>query len=148
MARHFRAGDYLEYKKINHPVFLPPSIDAISQKIDVIYSQIKDRDPVIYLASDDLTYASAMLSKKGIAHITARDLALGENEYDLLALDFSVLTLADILLISNSSFSFTAAMLNKKGKYFFRPKLVDNNHVAFEPWNDLVLRTKFTGLCT
>ena len=146
IALHYRAGDYLEHEKYNHPIFVPPGIDAISQKIDDIYSQIKERNPIIYLASDDLAYASELLSSKGISHITSLDFSFDKNEDDLLALDFTLFTLADILLISNSSFSFAAAMLSKKGKYFFRPRIEDKKYVAFDPWDDYVLRQKITTL--
>jgi hypothetical protein len=146
IALHYRAGDYLEHEKYNHPIFVPPSIDAISQKIDGIYSQIKEKNPIIYLASDDLPYASALLLSKGISHITSLDFGFDKNEDDLLALDFTLFTLADILLISNSSFSFAAAMLSKKGKYFFRPRIEDKKYVAFDPWDDYVLRQKITTL--
>lgn len=146
IALHYRAGDYLEHEKSNHPIFVPPNIDAISQKIDDIYSQLKERNPIVYLASDDLPYASALLSSKGIAHITSLDFGFDKSEDDLLALDFTTFTLADILLISNSSFSFAAAMLSKKGKYFFRPRIEDKKYVAFDPWDDYVLRQKVTTL--
>lgn len=146
IALHYRAGDYLEYEKSNHPVFVPPNIDAISQKIDNIHSQIKERNPIVYLASDDLPYASALLSSKGISHITSLDFGFDKNEDDLLALDFTLFTLADILLISNSSFSFAAAMLSKKGKYFFRPRIEDKKYIAFDPWDDYVLRQKISML--
>ncbi len=146
VALHYRAGDYLEYEKSNHPTFIPPGIDEITQKIDEIYSQIKERNPILYLSSDDLPYASAMLSSKGIPHITSLDLDFEKNEEALLVLDFTLLTLADILLISNSSFSFTAAMLSKKAKYFFRPRTKDKKYVSFDPWNDFVIRQKITTL--
>jgi hypothetical protein len=146
IALHYRAGDYLEHEKSNHPIFVPPNIDSISQKIDDIYSQIRDRNPIVYLASDDLPYASALLSSKGISHITSLDFGVDKNEDGLLALDFTLLTLADILLISNSSFSFAAAMLSKKGKYFFRPRIEDKKYVAFDPWDDYVLRQKVSTL--
>jgi hypothetical protein len=146
IALHFRAGDYLEHEKSNHPFFAPPNIDAIYQKIDGIYSQIKERNSIVYLASDDLPYASALLSSKGISHFTSLDCGFDKNEDDLLALDFTLFTLADILLISNSSFSFAAAMLSKNGKYFFRPRIEDKKYVAFDPWDDYVLRQKVTTL--
>ena len=143
---HFRAGDYLDYEKSGHHIFVPPSIDEITQKISQIYSQIKERAPVIYLASDDLTYASSLLLSKNIPHITSKDLDFSESEENCLSLDFILFTLADILLISNSSFSFAGAMLNKKAKYFFRPRLGDKKYVAFEPWNDFILRQKISTL--
>jgi hypothetical protein len=37
-------------------------------------------------------------------------------------------------------------MLSKKGKYFFRPRIEDKKYVAFDPWDDYVLRQKITTL--
>jgi hypothetical protein len=143
---HFRAGDYLGYEKSGHHIFIPPSIDEITLKINQIYDQIKERRPVIHLASDDLTYASSLLLSKNIPHITSKDINLNGSEENALFIDFILITLADILLISNSSFSFASAMLNKQAKYFFRPRMGDRKYVAFEPWNDFVLRQKMRGL--
>ena len=143
---HFRAGDYFDYEKSGHHIFVPPSIDEIAHKINQIYAQIKERGPVIYLASDDLAYASSLFRSKNIPHITSKDLDFSESEENSLFLDFILFTLADILLISNSSFSFAGAMLNKKAKYFFRPRMEDKKYVAFEPWNDFILRKKISTL--
>jgi hypothetical protein len=143
---HFRAGDYLDYEKSGNSIFVPPSVDEIAQKIYQIYAQIKEKKPVIYLASDDLVYTSSLLLSKNIPHITLKDLDSGKSEEDSLFLDFILLTLADILMISNSSFSFAAAMLNKKAKNFFRPRMADKKYVVFEPWNDFILRQKMRGI--
>jgi hypothetical protein len=50
-------------------------------------------------------------------------------------LDFYVLTQADELAISNSSFSFMAAMLNERTKAPVRPSLDARGLVAFDPWD-------------
>jgi len=145
IAIHFRLGDYIDIEKMGDPNYVPPSIDEIAKQIDEIYSQVNERKPIVYLGSDDLPQASTMLSSKGIPHVTALDLGFEKKE-DLLTLDFTLFTLADILPISNSSFSFAAAMLNKKSNYFFRPRIGDKKFVAFDPWNDYVIRTKVVGL--
>lgn len=48
--------------------------------------------------------------------------------------DFYILQHCDYLLTSNSTFSFTAAMLNEKGK-FFRPDFRQKQLVSFDPWD-------------
>lgn len=145
---HFRAGDYLEHERNGHHTFIPPSIDQIAEKIAEILISIGEKKPIIYLASDDLPYASTLLKNKGIKHFSATDFPLNANKSDVMLQDFLMLTEADILLISNSSFSFTGAMLNKKSKYFFRPRIGDKKYVLFDPWNDYPLHKKITTLYT
>jgi len=54
-------------------------------------------------------------------------------------LDHYLLSQADHLAVSNSSFSFTAAMLNVRARRFFRPHPDRHAMVAFDPWNAPVL---------
>jgi len=53
--------------------------------------------------------------------------------------DHYLLSQADHLAISNSSFSFTSAMLNVRARQFFRPHPDRRALIAFEPWNAPVL---------
>ena len=55
------------------------------------------------------------------------------------ALDFYMMTRSDALAISNSSFSFLAAMLNEKAHTFVRPTLEGRTLEAFDPWDAPVL---------
>jgi hypothetical protein len=57
-------------------------------------------------------------------------------------LDFYVMIHADALAISNSSFSFMAAMLNERAGIFARPTLKERRLVAFDPWDAPVLFTR------
>jgi hypothetical protein len=54
-------------------------------------------------------------------------------------LDFHVMTQADALAISNSSFSFLAALLNERASAFVRPRLEERDLTAFDPWDAPVL---------
>ncbi|HVW20060.1 MAG TPA: hypothetical protein VHC86_02510 [Opitutaceae bacterium] len=54
-------------------------------------------------------------------------------------LDFHVMTQADALAISNSSFSFMAALLNQRASAFVRPRLDERDLAAFDPWDAPVL---------
>ncbi len=54
-------------------------------------------------------------------------------------MDFYVMTQADALAISNSSFSFMAAMLNERARSFVRPTLDDGRLVPFDPWGSIVV---------
>lgn len=56
-------------------------------------------------------------------------------------LDFYVMTKADKVLISNSSFSFMATMLNETANEFLRPSAETEELVSFDPWDaDVLLR--------
>jgi SAM-dependent methyltransferase len=50
-------------------------------------------------------------------------------------LDHYILQYCDVLLTSNSTFSFTAAMLSNKGKEFYRPDYQKKTLVSFDPWD-------------
>jgi hypothetical protein len=56
--------------------------------------------------------------------------------------DFMVMTLADSVATSNSSFSFFATMLNRKNNQFYRPDFDQLSLVQFDPWNANPLLTK------
>jgi hypothetical protein len=49
--------------------------------------------------------------------------------------DFFYLTQCDVLAISNSMFSFNAALLNETAGIFARPVLGSANLVPFDPWD-------------
>ena len=55
--------------------------------------------------------------------------------------DFHILAEADLLAISNSSFSVAAAMLNSRARIFVRPDPSQSRLVPFDPWNTEVLWT-------
>jgi hypothetical protein len=53
--------------------------------------------------------------------------------------DFFVLSVASVLGISNSSYSFLASMLNEHSERFVRPCSESNGLIPFDPWNAPVL---------
>jgi hypothetical protein len=55
-------------------------------------------------------------------------------------IDFYVMTKAEKVAISNSSFSFFASMLNQTADQFVRPEAKTMGLVAFDPWNSEVLQ--------
>ncbi len=101
--------------------------------LDAIWPRL-DR-PVLYVASDDPSSAAEL---KRFAPMTAADFEVeipGAEFY----LDFHVLRAADQLAISNSSFSFVAAMLNECARSFMRPDRLRAELVPFDPWDSPVL---------
>ena len=91
--------------------------------------------PVLYVATDD---AAAARELAEFAPLTAADLRLevpGAEFYP----DFHLLTQADALAISNSTFSFAAAMLNARARAFVRPERGAQALIGFDPWDAPVL---------
>lgn len=92
--------------------------------------------PALYIATDDPASLAAFAAYRPL---TATDLGLpplpGVGFLD----DFQALCAADILAISNSTFSFTASLLNRRATSFHRPHLDRNELMTFDPWLSPVL---------
>jgi hypothetical protein len=91
--------------------------------------------PVLYVASDDPGVAAELARFRPV---TAADVAAGIPGAEFYP-DFHLLSVADALAISNSSFSFVAAMLNRSGRRFLRPDREARALAAFDPWDARVL---------
>jgi hypothetical protein len=88
--------------------------------------------PALYIATDEP--GKVVGDFAGYKPITAGDLKLpgfGADYYP----DFYVISQADHAAISNSSYSFSACMLNEKSKTFLRPDLFMGKLAAFDPWD-------------
>lgn len=89
------------------------------------------RSPVLYIASDD---PKAFAEFGDFSPVTATDLGAtipGAEMY----LDFHILAHADLLAVSNSTFSMAAAMLNEDARAFVRPEPDLRRLVPFDPWD-------------
>jgi tetratricopeptide (TPR) repeat protein len=91
--------------------------------------------PVLYIASDDETIFRKFAD---YAPVTAADFGAPIRGAEFYG-DFHVLSQADHLAISNSSFSFVAGLLNERGQSFMRPDLAARRLVAYDPWDADVL---------
>jgi hypothetical protein len=104
-------------------------------------------EPILFISSDDID--SVMSAFADFNPITSKDLYAEIPPY-MKALDLSpnqlvqtvdffpdwyLLTQCDILAISNSTFSFTAAMFSEHGYMFMRPTFNDKELVPFDPWD-------------
>jgi hypothetical protein len=49
--------------------------------------------------------------------------------------DWYLLTQCDLLALSNSTFSYSAALMNESGRLFVRPTLPDGTLERFDPWD-------------
>ena len=93
--------------------------------------------PVLYVASDDPGFVLKELAE--FSPVTANDLGVvlpdraAEQNFFV---DHYVLSQCDVVGISNSTFGFTACMLNPRGRTFARASLTAPEHfVEFDPWN-------------
>lgn len=126
---HLRRGDYRSAHKGVPYLTIAPSqwykdwLDGFWETLD---------EPVLFIASDEI---ETVIGDFAEYHpITVKDLGCEFPEASFYP-DFYLLSQCDVLAISNSTFSFSAAMLNEQGKFFFRPNLLKQKLIAFDPWN-------------
>ncbi len=124
---HLRRGDYQKLKRSY--TFVAPTA-CYKKWLEGLWETLDE--PVLFIASDDL--AGVVDDFADYNPITIKDLGVQLPEADFYP-EFYVLTQCDVLAISNSTFSFTAAMLNEKCKFFFRPHLQAKKLIPFDPWN-------------
>ncbi|MGC2856233.1 glycosyltransferase [Novispirillum sp. DQ9] len=93
------------------------------------------RRPVLYVASDDPTCAAAFAAYRPLSAGDVAEALPGAEFF----VDFHALCVADTLAVSNSTFSFTAAMLNQTAKSFYRPDRGSQGLKEFSPWSSSVL---------
>jgi hypothetical protein len=89
-------------------------------------------NPVLYVASDDA--ASVLPQFAAYCPKSNRDLNVTVNGAEFYP-DFYVMSQCDVLAISNSTFSFAAAMMNQHAKLFARPDPASENLIAFDVWS-------------
>lgn len=131
---HIRRGDYISEPRVGFVMSYPPQWYA--SWVTQCCSEFSDT-PLVFVCSDDLDYvlpAFADCETISIKDFGADVLSLlsGSQFYA----DFYVLTQCDALLISNSTFSFVAAMLNERAKRFARPVWdLRQRFAEFDPWD-------------
>lgn len=92
------------------------------------------RNPVLYIATDDPSLIAAFARYRPITTLGLPPVD-GAGFLD----DFQALCAADILAISNSTFSFTASLLNDRAVGFWRPARAQSGLVTYQPWASPVL---------
>lgn len=136
---HMRLGDYESYQ--NNPVFWTTSFDSIFNSLEQMNSSVF-LNRLIYLASDNIPLCKNEFDIAKIKYITADDLFLLEDQNARLLVDFTIFSIANVNIISNSSLSFFGSLINNESNIFLRP-LPDVNLLApFSPWNSAVLLKK------
>jgi hypothetical protein len=126
VAVHLRRGDFGQGRYwIAESAWYEPWLDELWQSLD---------RPVLYVATDDAAIVAELARYRPVR---AADLAVsipGAEVYP----DFHLLSSADALAISNSTFSFAAALLNTRAHAFMRPDRDGRRLVRFEPWDSPV----------
>ncbi|MEE3716421.1 alpha-1,2-fucosyltransferase [Tumidithrix elongata RA019] len=122
---HLRRGDY------GYSYFFIAPNQWYLDWLDRIWDGL-DR-PVLFIASDEPEKVVGDFAR--FNPVTTQDLGVSIPQASFY-LDFYLLSCCDLLAISNSSFSFAAAMLNERGTSFMRPSLLADGLIAFNPWDD------------
>ena len=137
VALHLRRGDFRELPHFGFTYLVPSK--WWRAWLDGIWGRL--RDPVLLICSDDLAEVGGEF--KDYSPVTARDLPRaslpqsGDLEFFT---DFHLLQQADILGISNSTFSFVAALLNQRAQLFVRPRWEFSSPLMeFDPWDSAPL---------
>jgi hypothetical protein len=92
-------------------------------------------DPILYVATDDP--GNVLPHFAGYSPKSGSDLNVAINGAEYYS-DFYVLSQCDVLGISNSTFSFAAAMMNQTAAVFSRPDPIQQAMVQFDPWSSPV----------
>jgi len=136
LAIHIRRGDYdIPTRKHN--------IAPVEWYLNWLRLNWKSLDnPVLFIASDEIEKAREAFKEYD-------PVTFSEDNF---LCDFYMLRRADVLLISNSTFSFMAAMLNEEGvgrkipfemSKFYRPDFVQKKMTPFDPWDsDPILKVE------
>ncbi len=121
IAIHLRRGDYATSTK--GFAFVPPD-EWYMRWLDSIWDSYTS--PILYISTDDSAAAGPFQKYEPL-------IGLGFEA------DFYVMTQAKALAISNSTFSFAAAMLNTQAREFVRPVIdrypMTGSLQRFDPWD-------------
>ncbi|MGB7894786.1 MAG: FkbM family methyltransferase [Microcoleus sp.] len=129
VALHLRRGDYSWASDIVPYLSIAPN-EWYREWLDGFWETLDE--PVLFIASDEIENVVGDFADYN--PITAKDLGVEMPEAPFYP-DFYILSQCDVLATSNSTFSFAAAMLNERCKFFFRPNLQKNKLIPFDPWN-------------
>lgn len=128
VALHIRRGD-----KVDHDNFWVAPEQWYLEWLDRIWNTLDA--PVLYIASDDPRIFQCFDKFAPLGSTDAGEEIPGAEFF----IDFHVLSQADILVLSPSSFSSTAARLNQRATLFMRPSSDDQCLVSFDPWETAIL---------
>ena len=143
IAIHVRRGDYLNFTDAEQrakEIFFPPLLDSIVEAIRSYVALNRIKNPMIYVASDDLPFCKDYFASKNITINTSEALLPVEHRTDTnqLMVDLAALATSRLLIASNSSFSLLASLLNDSSRVFWRQSNL-GDVVSFDPWSTQIL---------
>ena len=136
---HIRRGDYSLYK--NHSLFWTMELEKIIIRLNEDNPKILLNN-ILYIATDDHNYCENVLKKFGLSYVSNETFGSNFSSNEKLLIDFMMMSNSKALVISNSTLSFFASMLNFKGNLFLRPNVDESSLIEFNPWNSHVLLNK------
>lgn len=132
---HLRRGDFLTEPRVGFSLVFPAK--WYRQWLEERWEQLES--PVLVLCSDDINSVIDEFEQFSPRTMKDLNLELPEKFEDLdleFYLDFFVLSKCDVVVTSNSSFSFVACMLNEQADMFVRPVWdLSLRFETFDPWN-------------
>ena len=123
---HYRAGDYN-----NKAIFWRPPISWYMEWLDLNWPCF--HNPTLYIAAEDPAIVDRFAAFRPQ---TARDMGMAGTFTD----DWRMLNACDMVVMPNSTFSFTAAWLNPQLKEAWRANLLVGGFGKIDPWNTTPLR--------
>ncbi|MEO1352710.1 MAG: alpha-1,2-fucosyltransferase [Cyanobacteria bacterium J06635_15] len=132
---HIRRGDYMTEPRLGFTLAFPTK--WYCEWLDQTWDELED--PILFLCSDDLDSIVHDFDK--FSPVTSKDLAiqLPERLKNLAIefyIDFFMLSNCDVVVTSNSNFSFVACLLNQRAKLFVRPYWdFSSKFEVFDPWD-------------
>jgi hypothetical protein len=135
IALHIRQGDYRWLPQLPYTLVTPP--EWWLAWLERNWASFEN--PVLYLCSDAIDSIAGAFRKYN--PVTLKDMRVSPPT-ELAGMnadyyrDFYVLSQADVACVSNSSFSFFAAMLNERANRFVRPQWdTHQRFIDFDPWD-------------
>ncbi|SNT63972.1 Glycosyltransferase involved in cell wall bisynthesis [Tardiphaga sp. OK246] len=138
VALHVRRGDYLQLHQEGLPWYRLVPEEWYAAWLDRLLPSL--RDPVVFIATDDVDLISAKFAQ--YHPVYARDLDLPDTLQTFM-FDFEVLRQAGYLAICNSSFSRFAAILAEDSQRCVAPELRVGAFVPYQPWTDQQFWSRF-----
>lgn len=139
---HLRRTDYMTHPRLGFTLAFPAS--WYCEWLSRIWDELED--PILLVCSDDLN--SILPEFEKFSPLTSRDLNVKlptrmQNSNVEFYIDFFMLSQCDIVITSNSIFSFAACLLNERGRMFVRPCWdFEKKFILFDPWDSEPLLIK------
>ena len=103
------------------------------------FSLSRIKDPIFYIASDDIQYCKDVFRAYDLDFLCSENFVQFSElaEQDQLTCDLAGLSVSDMMIASNSTFSMCGALLNDSGRVFLRTTR-DHRLVPFDPTNTVI----------